>query len=62
MKNIPLPKNAKIVPDRNIVTVWICPECKEEEEVAVDFFQDNGTPMCCNCDEDLDYLFTYVLL
>ena len=50
------------VADNKIVTVWECEDCKEVCEVTVDFFQDNGTPMCVDCNTDMNYDRTYLLL
>ena len=46
------------VKDSNVHTVWACEECSEVVWINPDFFQDNGTPMCC--DQDMVYDKTFV--
>ena len=46
------------VKDSEVFTVWTCKECPEAIFVHPDFFQDNGTPMCC--DQDMIYDRTFV--
>ena len=43
------------VADHQIQNVWVCPECEEEVSVTPDWYQDNGTPVCCECDVDMNY-------
>ncbi len=69
-RNAKEPSNAKflkekpmeklILPDTQVITVWTCEECKENIEVAVTFFQDNGTPVCSGCDRDMIYGHVYL--
>jgi len=46
------------VKDTEVYTVWTCQECPESIFIHPDFFQDNGTPMCC--DQDMIYDKTFV--
>ena len=46
------------VKDTEVYTVWTCQECPESIFIHPDFFQDNGTPMCC--DQDMIYDRTFV--
>ena len=46
------------VKDSEVFTVWTCKECPEAIFIHPDFFQDNGTPMCC--DQDMIYDRTFV--
>ena len=46
------------VKDSEVFTVWTCAECPESTFVHPDFFQDNGTPMCCA--QDMLYDRTFV--
>jgi hypothetical protein len=48
------------VPDDAVRQVWRCPECKAKERVTPDFYQDNGTPMCTECDENMVYFRTEI--
>ena len=51
--------SSRIIEDSKVVTVWNCEDCANEVEVTVDFFQDNGTPVCY-CDCDMNYAYTYI--
>lgn len=55
------------VPDNKIVCVWHCEDedCmigqyRETAKVNPDWYQDNGTPVCINCDCDMVYSHTEV--
>lgn len=50
----------KKISDEKVRTIWECPDCKDKAYVEPDWFQDNGTPMCGECDNDMDYLFTEI--
>lgn len=47
---------------KTVITVWKCPNenCEDTCEVDVTFFQDNGTPMCVECDLDMDFDSVYL--
>ena len=53
-------KNWLPVKDDDVRNVWVCPECKDTCEISPDWYQDNGTPMCCECDDDMEYSHTIV--
>jgi predicted Zn-ribbon and HTH transcriptional regulator len=50
--------------DNQVITVWKCEnECESEcgkVEVDVTFFQDNGIPLCSDCDSEMIYDYTYL--
>ena len=48
------------IEDNEIVCVWYCECCDDVIEVNPDFYQDNGTPVCMECDEDMLYSHTEV--
>ena len=48
----------KIIDDTNIRHVWRCAECTDEINIEPWWYQDNGTPVCADCDEDMQYLST----
>ena len=48
----------RLLDDNKVIMTWGCPLCNEECEVNPTFYQDNGTPMCTDCDEDMEYLHT----
>lgn len=56
-------KEWKVVPDPNIRHLWQCREegCNEAAEVSPEWYQNNGTPVCGNCDCDMIYVRTEVL-
>lgn len=41
---------------------WICDECDEEATVSPDYYEENGTPVCADCDVDMKYARTEVSL
>ena len=52
--------------DEDIKHIWKCPDsdCEEKEEdrvaeISPDWYERNGTPMCC-CDSDMTYVETLV--
>lgn len=49
----------KKIDDKNIKLVWFCDsDCNESGnrvEISPSFLQENGTPVCDNCDADLEY-------
>lgn len=47
-----------ILDDTKIRHLWKCPECKETDYVGPDWYSDNGTPMCTECEEDMIYFRT----
>lgn len=49
-----------IIKDARIVHEWRCPGCKATAQVGPAWYQDNGTPMCTDCDEDMEYLRTRI--
>ncbi len=55
----------KKVEDENVRHLWRCNDpceegCDEEVEVTPDWYENNGTPVCSNCDCDMNYLRTEV--
>lgn len=50
----------KTVPDEKVRHDWKCPECNAKERVSPDFYQDNGTPMCSDCEEYMIYVRTQI--
>jgi len=47
----------KKIADSKVINIWKCPEegCDETAEVTPDWYEENGTPMCCECDVDMEY-------
>lgn len=50
-----------IVDDTKIRHVWRCAECEDEVNVDPWWYQDNGTPVCADCEDDMQYLCTEML-
>lgn len=48
------------LPDRLFRHVWRCPRCKAEACIGPDYYEENGTPVCSDCDEDGVYVRTEV--
>ncbi len=49
----------KPISDKNIRSLWICPECKKKAHIEPNWYQDNGTPVC-ECDLDMKYSHTEI--
>ena len=48
------------IDDHDICHTWQCSICNAEAEVGPVWYQDNGTPVCIECDQDMDYQFTEI--
>jgi hypothetical protein len=46
----------KRVNDTDLLSTWVCSECQEEAQYPPDWYQNNGTPSCC--DVDMHYSHT----
>ncbi len=46
--------------DTKVRHVWRCAKCEDEVNVMPWWYQDNGTPVCTDCDEDMAYLSTEI--
>lgn len=54
----PIPSRWVKLPDRLFRHVWRCPRCKAEACIGPDYYEENGTPVCSDCDEDGVYVRT----
>ena len=50
----------KIIEDHKVFMFWKCEDCDYVTEVLPTFYQDNGTPVCVECDRDMFYSHTEV--
>ena len=54
----------KKIEDENVQHYWKCPnaECNLHNEsiVTPDWYEDNGTPVCGDCGEDMKYVKTKI--
>ena len=48
------------IEDHDINHHWQCCICNASADVGPDWYQDNGTPVCIECDQDMDYQYTEV--
>ena len=48
------------IADDDVAHAWQCPRCKDVTWVSPDYYTENGTPVCAECDEDMAYLRTEV--
>ncbi len=39
---------------------WQCPDCNADADIAPGWYQDNGTPMCAECEQNMDYQHTEI--
>jgi hypothetical protein len=53
-----MPRKA-VLPNEQVFTQWKCHVCNTVVDVSVLFFQDNGTPVCTECDDDMEYDHVY---
>ena len=51
-------ENWTIVDDTKVRHVWRCADCGDEVSISPWWYQDNGTPVCVDCNEDMVYLST----
>jgi formylmethanofuran dehydrogenase subunit E len=51
-------ENWIVIDDTKLRHVWRCVDCKNESVVEPWWYQNNGTPVCEDCDEDMLYLST----
>ena len=51
-------KKWKTIDDDKVRHIWRCSECKTEAQIAPERYAGNGTPVCCDCDIDMEYLRT----
>lgn len=49
-------ENWRVIDDTKIRHVWRCAECGDEINIPPWYYQDNGTPVCHDCDDDMKYL------
>ena len=52
----------KKIADHKVINIWKCPEegCDETAEITPDWYEENGTPICCECDVDMEYDHTEI--
>ena len=52
--------NYLTIADHNVNMFWQCCICNASADVGPDWYQDNGTPVCMECDQDMDYVKTEI--
>ena len=53
-------ENWTIVEDDKILHRWECFECHTIDYVGPDWYAQNGTPYCPECDSDMEYVRTEI--
>jgi len=44
------------IKNQDVCHIWKCEDCKTKVILKPDWYQDNGTPVCCECDRDMYYV------
>jgi ABC-type ATPase with predicted acetyltransferase domain len=51
----------KLVKDENVRSCWQCEDCGGVlGDITPDWYEQNGTPVCPECDRDMSYDYTEV--
>jgi transcription elongation factor Elf1 len=48
------------IEDNCVRHLWQCPHCGKGAMVNPSDYEDIGTPMCADCDRDMEYLYTEI--
>ena len=48
------------IEEKNVRHLWECPECDDALYVQPWFYSEMGTPVCSDCDKDMEYIRTEV--
>ncbi len=46
------------IDDCEVIHHWKCSDCDTGIVLHPDYYQDNGTPMCWECEQNMDYQHT----
>ncbi len=49
------------IDDCEVIHHWKCSDCDTGIVLHPDYYQDNGTPMCWECEQNMDYQYTEVV-
>jgi formylmethanofuran dehydrogenase subunit E len=49
-----------IIDEKKLRHKWECPNCDEYAYVQPWWYSENGTPMCTECDDDMEYIRTEI--
>ena len=52
--------NWQVIDDTKIRHVWRCEECEDEVNIVPWDYQNIGTPVCADCDDDMIYSHTEI--
>ena len=44
-----------LVKDEDVLSYWECEDCHEKAGITPDWYEQNGTPVCVECDRDMLY-------
>ena len=50
----------KLVKDEDVLSCWQCEDCGGDVVITPDWYEQNGTPVCVECDRDMLYGWTEV--
>ena len=50
----------KVVREESVLSYWKCEDCHDKVGIEPNWYEQNGTPVCCECDRDLLYSHTEV--
>ena len=50
----------KLVKDEDVLSCWQCEDCGGDVVITPDWYEQNGTPVCPECDRDMSYDYTEV--
>lgn len=59
-KTVVVKEKWETIEDSKVKNVWQCPDCNTFAEITPDWYQNNGTPMCFQCDIDMEYVHTLI--
>jgi formylmethanofuran dehydrogenase subunit E len=49
-----------LVKDEDVLSYWECEDCHDKVGITPDWYEQNGTPVCVECDRDMLYGYTEV--
>ena len=48
------------ISDVDVNHTWQCSICLAEADVGPEWYECNGTPVCIECDQDMEYQYTEI--
>ena len=50
----------KVVREESVLSYWECEDCHDKVGIEPHWYEQNGTPVCVECDRDMLYSHTEV--